>query len=129
MALDTSNWSREDLVREAQLQTRAIQRLYVYLRIGYSLDAIGFLLAYWSFYGGGPAWAGPVGIICLVVGVPVSILFKLGTMGARRNVAHILKAANVELDESGVPRPVGQEAEKGAAKSDEPGKGASQKDA
>lgn len=111
MALDTSGWSREDLVREAQLQTKAIQRLYVYLRIGYSLDAIGFLLAYWGFYGGGPESAGPVGIICLVIGVPVSVLFKLGTIGARRNVAHILKAAHVDLDEKGVPKPWGDGAE------------------
>lgn len=112
MALDTSDWSREDLLREAQLQTKAIQRLYVYLRLGYSLDAIGFLLAYWGLYGGGPESAGPAGIICLVIGVPASILFKLGTVGARRNVTRILKAAKVELDEAGVPRPVGGKAEK-----------------
>ena len=48
MALDTSNWTREDLVREAKLQTDAIQRLNVWLRIGYSLLAVGFLVGYWA---------------------------------------------------------------------------------
>lgn len=104
MALDTSNWGKDDLIREAQLQTKAIQRLYVFLRAGYSLCAIGFLLGWWGFYGSGPEIAGPVGVVCLVLGVPVSALFKLGTIGARRNVSRILRAANVELDENGLPK-------------------------
>ena len=49
MALDTSNWTRDDLVKEAKLQTDAIQRLNVWLRIGYSLVALGFILGYWGF--------------------------------------------------------------------------------
>ena len=53
MALDTSNWTREDLVREAKLQTDAIQRLNVWLRLGYSLVAAGFIVGYWGFCGGG----------------------------------------------------------------------------
>ena len=53
MALDTSNWTRDDLIREARLQTDAIQRLNVWLRIGYSLVAAGFIVGYWGFYGGG----------------------------------------------------------------------------
>ena len=53
MALDTSGWTRADLVREAKLQTDAIQRLNVWLRIGYSLLALGFIVGYWGFYGGG----------------------------------------------------------------------------
>ena len=36
MALDTSKWGREDLIREARLQTEAIQRLDVVLRLGYT---------------------------------------------------------------------------------------------
>ena len=46
MALDTSNWTREDLVREAKLQTDAIQRLNVWLRLGYSLVAAGSIMAF-----------------------------------------------------------------------------------
>ena len=44
MALDTSNWTRDDLVKEAKLQTDAIQRLNVWLRIHNSLVALGINL-------------------------------------------------------------------------------------
>ncbi len=44
--LDTSRWTRDDFIREARLQTDAIQRLNVWLRLGYSLVAVGFLLGY-----------------------------------------------------------------------------------
>lgn len=104
MAIDTSKWSREDLIREARLQTEAIQRLDVVLRIGYSAVAIGVLLGWWGLYGSGPANAGVIGIILLVLGVVVSAILKLGTMRARKNVSNILEAAGVELDEHGVPK-------------------------
>lgn len=40
--------SRDDLIREAKMQTDAIQRLNVWLRLGYSLVAIGFLMGMWG---------------------------------------------------------------------------------
>lgn len=40
--------SRDDLIREAKMQTDAIQRLNVWLRLGYSLVAIGFLRGFGS---------------------------------------------------------------------------------
>lgn len=36
--------SREALIAEAKLQTDAIQRLNVWLRLGYSFVAVGFIL-------------------------------------------------------------------------------------
>ena len=98
MALDTSNWTREDLVREAKLQTDAIQRLNVWLRIGYSLLAVGFLVGYWGFYGGGSACFGVLGVIVLVVGAVMSAVLKVGTTNAKKNVRAILDAAGVDLD-------------------------------
>ena len=77
MALDTSNWTRDDLIREAKLQTDAIQRLNVWLRIGYSLLAVGFILGYWGFYGGGGTAFAVVGIVLLVVGAFVSVVLKV----------------------------------------------------
>lgn len=124
MALDTSKWGREDLIREARLQTEAIQRLDVVLRLGYSMVAIGFLLAWWGMKGAGPAWAGPVGVVLLVLGAILSAILKLGTMRARANVSSILAAAHVELDENGVPKRVGEGAGEegaGAASSSESG--------
>lgn len=99
MALDTSNWTREDLVREAKLQTDAIQRLNVWLRIGYSLVALGFILGYWGFYGGGGTGFGVLGVVLLVLGAIVSVVLKVGTTNAKRNVRNILAAAGVDLDE------------------------------
>ena len=99
MALDTSNWTREDLVREAKLQTDAIQRLNVWLRIGYSLVAAGFLLGYWGFYGGGGTVPGVLGVVLLVLGALVSVVLKVGTTNAKKNVRNILSAAGVDLDE------------------------------
>lgn len=90
--------SKEDLIREAKLQTDAIQRLNVWLRLGYSLVAIGFLLGMWG-YQGGPGWGIPVGIACLVVGAPGSIVLKIGTSNAKKNVERILEAAGVNVEE------------------------------
>ena len=99
MALDTSNWTREDLVREAKLQTDAIQRLNVWLRIGYSLVALGFILGYWGFYGGGGTGFGALGVVLLVLGAIVSAVLKVGTTNAKKNVRNILAAVDVDLDE------------------------------
>ena len=99
MALDTSNWSPEDFVREAKLQTDAIQRLNVWLRIGYSLLAAGFIVGYWGFYGGGGVAFGVLGVVLLVLGAIVSAVLKVGTTNAKKNVRNILAAAGVDLDE------------------------------
>ena len=99
MALDTSNWTRDDLIREARLQTDAIQRLNVWLRIGYSLVALGFILGYWGFYGGGGTGFGIAGVVLLLVGALVSVVLRVGTTNAKRNVRNILAAAGVDLDE------------------------------
>lgn len=99
MALDTSNWTRDDLIREAKLQTDAIQRLNVWLRIGYSLLAVGFILGYWGFYGGGGAAFGALGVVLLVIGAILSVVLKVGTTNAKKNVRNILVAAGVNLDE------------------------------
>lgn len=106
MALDTSNWTRDDLIREAKLQTDAIQRLNVWLRIGYSLLAVGFILGYWGFYGGGGTAFGVLGVVLLAVGALVSVVLKVGTTNAKKNVRSILAAAGVDLDEKG-ERPEG----------------------
>lgn len=90
--------SRDDLIREAKMQTDAIQRLNVWLRLGYSLVAIGFLMGMWGMQGG-PGWGAPVGIVCLVVGTPLSIVLKVGTTNAKKNVERMLEAAGVDVEE------------------------------
>ena len=90
--------SSDDLIREAKMQTDAIQRLNVWLRLGYSLVAIGFLMGMWGMQGG-PGWGVPVGIVCLVVGTPLSIVLKVGTTNAKKNVERMLEAAGVDVEE------------------------------
>ena len=90
--------TRAELVREAKLQTDAIQRLNVWLRLGYSLVALGFILGMWGYQQGQtPAIVG--GVVCLVIGVPVAIILKVGTTRAHRNVENILAAAGVDVEE------------------------------
>lgn len=90
--------SREALIVEAKLQTDAIQRLNVWLRLGYSFVAVGFILGLWGMQGG-PAWGVPAGVVCLVIGAPISIILKIGTTNAHKNVERILAAAGVDVEE------------------------------
>ena len=77
--------SRDDLIREAKMQTD-------------SLVAIGFLMGMWGMQGG-PGWGVPVGIVCLVVGTPLSIVLKVGTTNAKKNVERMLEAAGIDVEE------------------------------
>lgn len=99
MAANPTASERESLVREAKLQTDAIQRLEVWKRLAYSLLAVGFLLGYWGFENGGPAWSGPVGIAVAAVSAIASFVLWLGTGNAKRNVRRILEAAGVDPDQ------------------------------
>ena len=98
--LDTSRWTRSDALREAQLQTVAIQRLTVWLRLAYSLVAIGFLLGYGGFFGGYGTGLGVAGVILLVLGAAASVVLKVGTTNAKKNVEKILAEAETTPDSS-----------------------------
>lgn len=93
MALDTKNWTRDDLIKEASMQTAAIQKIKVWLRLAYSACAIGFLLGWWGLYGSGPAPAGVAGVVLLIVGVVLAVPIKIGVTNATKNVERILAAA------------------------------------
>ncbi len=93
MALDTSNWTRDDLIKEAGMQTTAIQKIKVWLRLAYSACAIGFLLGWWGLYGSGPVPAGVFGVVLLVAGVICAVPLKIGVTNATKNVERILAAA------------------------------------
>lgn len=96
-SLDTSGWTRDDLIREARLQTDAIQRLNVWLRLGYSLVAAGFIVGYWGFYGGGGTGFGVLGVVLLALGAVVSVVLKVGTTNAKKNVQGLMAAAGVDI--------------------------------
>ena len=90
--------TRAELVCEAKLQTDAIQRLNIWLRLGYSLVALGFILGLWG-YQQDQVPAIVCGVVCLAIGVPVAAILKVGTTRAHRNVEKILVAAGVDVEE------------------------------
>lgn len=96
--LDTSRWSRSDIIKEAKLQTDAIQRLNVWLRLGYSLIAVGFILGLWASQAGSTPGI-IAAVIFIVVGAPVALILKVGTTRARKNVEALLTAAGVDVEE------------------------------
>lgn len=105
--LDTSNWKREDILREAQLQSAALARLGTWKRLAYSLVAIGFVLGLWGS-SNGTMWAQVVAVICLVAGIPLSIVLTVGTSRGKQNVERMLEAAGVDVDELLRPRAKGE---------------------
>ncbi len=92
MAFDTSNWTKDDLLKEAGMQTTAIQKIKVWLRLAYSAATVGFLLGWWGIYGSGPLAVGIVGVVLLVVGVLLAVPIKIGVTNAEKNVERILAA-------------------------------------
>lgn len=105
--VDTSKWSSQDIIREAKMQVDAIARLDVWKRLAYSLVAIGFVLGMW-----GANVANTIGIaagvLCLVAGIPASVVLTVGISRGRNNVKHMLEAAGVDVDALLRPRSKGE---------------------
>ena len=96
--IDTSHWKRQDIIREAQMQSAAIARLDMWKRLAYSLVAIGFILGLWGS-GTSTTPAFVAGVVCLVIGVPCSIVLTVGINHAKTNVKNMLTAAGVDVTE------------------------------
>lgn len=86
--VDTDN----PLVNEARAQTLAIQRLQVWLRLGYAVLAAAFLLGYWGFAEGGGMVAGVLGIVFGVLAFIVVAVLRVGISNGRKNVNAMLEA-------------------------------------
>ena len=80
------------------MQTDAIQSLKVWLRLGYSLIAIGAILLIWSSSVSNGV-AAVAGSVCLVLGIPASVIRKVGITRAKANVEGILSQAGVDINE------------------------------
>lgn len=87
-------WKQTDnpLINEARAQTLAIQRLQIWLRLGYSVLALAFLLAYWGFAEGGGVWAGVIGVIVGLLSFAVVMVLRTGIDHGRRNVNAMLES-------------------------------------
>ncbi len=91
--------SSDPLVAEARAQTLAIQRLLVWLRLGYAVLAIAVLLGYWGFTDG-PLPAGIVGVVLGIVSLLAVIVLRTGIGNGRKNVNAMLE----ELQASASPQ-------------------------
>lgn len=80
----------DPLLKEADMQTKAIMRLDAYKRVAYSLVAIGAVLVGVGFFGPLGTVAGIVGIVLLVLGIPSSVVLYLGTKHGRQNVENMI---------------------------------------
>lgn len=101
--LDTSGWNRTDIMHEARMQSEALARLGVWKRLAYSLVAVGFILGLWGT-NTDQGIAVAIGIACLVVGVPASIVLTVGINRGKRNVENMLVDAGIDVQELLRPR-------------------------
>lgn len=86
-------WVETDnpLVNEARAQTLALQRLQVWLRLGYAILSAAVLLAYWGFAENGGMVAGVVGVILGILTFVVVMILRMGIGNGRRNVNAMLE--------------------------------------
>ena len=93
--IDTSRWTHQDIIKEAQMQSAAIARLDTWKRLAFSLTAVGAILVIWGH--GSSIMPGMVaGIICLVLGIPASAVLTVGVNHAKVNSTGV--EADVKLD-------------------------------
>lgn len=87
-------WEETDnpLVAEARAQTLAINRLQIWLRLGYSFLAVAVLLCYWGF-------TEPIKIVPAVIGVILGLVSLLAVFVLRTGIANGRKNVNAMLDE------------------------------
>lgn len=90
--------SRDELIVEANMQTRAIGRLMVWQRLGYSAIALGVLLGWWGLFGSSTVALGVVGVVLLAVGAVVSAVLHRGIKNAKMNVHALMRAAGIDVD-------------------------------
>ncbi len=82
--------SNNPLVKEADVQVRAIHRLDTWKRLAYSGLAVGTLLVGYGLSGGLGQVAVVTGVALLVISAPCAALLAVGTSRARKNVMAIL---------------------------------------
>lgn len=101
--IDTSDWSRRDILKEASLQSAALARLGVWKRLAYSVTAVGFIVGFWAM-GAAVGWGVPVAVALIVAGGFASLVLTVGTSRGKRNVESMLTAAGVDVDDLMRPR-------------------------
>lgn len=88
-----SEAQRDYLIREAKMQTRALQRIGVWRRLALSAAVVGILLAYTGFAPEINILRGVFGIALTILAGGAAFLISVGYKNGKKNVEHILEAA------------------------------------
>ena len=94
-------WAQTDnpLVDEARAQTLAIQRLQVWLRLGYAVLAVAVLLAYWGFGDDAGDHAAALAVVAGVIGVALGVLTLAVVIVLRVGITHGRQNVNAMLED------------------------------
>jgi len=84
---------RDYLIQEAKMQTKALQRIGVWRRAAWSVMVVGILLAYTGFLPEIHILKGIFGIVTAILGGSAALLIHIGYQNGKKNVEHILEAA------------------------------------
>lgn len=88
-----NNINKRELLKEADMQTKALNQIKKWLRLAMTSSILFFGLTYWGLTGSGVRFfSGVVGIILLVISVIVCVIINMGLKNGRKNVEKILQA-------------------------------------
>lgn len=86
-----SETEKNQLILEAKMQAKALQRLSVWKRAALSLAAVGILLIYTGFFREPNMLRGVLGILITAAAGSAALLIQIGKRHGMKNVENILK--------------------------------------
>lgn len=88
-----NNINKRELLKEAEMQTKALSQIKKWLRLAMTSSTLFFGMAYWGITGSGVRFfSGIIGIILLIISVIVCIIINVGLKNGRKNVEKILQS-------------------------------------
>lgn len=82
---------KENLVKEARMQLKALKKINLWKKLAIAVSAIGVAVAYGGLSGATPhLFPGISGIFLMVIGILAAAVLNLGLRNGRRNVEKII---------------------------------------
>lgn len=89
--------NKKQLIREAEQQKNALRQLTRWIKYAMLFSSCTMVLTWWGLTGEGVRMVfGIAGVILTIVGMVCAAVIGLGVRNGRRNVEHILKAAEAQ---------------------------------
>ena len=83
---------RSALIREAEMQMKALKTIGMWRTTALAVSASGVLLGYAGFSGMVAKYYGWIGVVLAVIGLIIAMIIHRGIENGRRNVQKILNA-------------------------------------